>query len=295
MKRFDFTERRLYRASRGRALPTSLLATSIITGLLVGCGSHEPTGQVVAVVNGQEITVQDLQAEARGVKSNGDPRSLLPVVVARTLLAQGAHRQNLDRYPGFPSDVTRLKQDYLADKMLAATIRPAPPPSDADVRSFMDSHPLLFADRQALRVSLVKLQAKDQQEVRNLDTLDATVARLKALNIPFERNEASLDTASLPPELSQKLVVQSLGSFFTIENGGTFIAGVVNSRTPISVPPMEQIALARGSLAKFNTTRRVAEEVTELKRTANIRYQTGYAPITPRTQRSAAVAPLSAR
>lgn len=290
MIRLKLQDRPVDRTGRGRTLSAPLLATLIASGFLAGCGSHEPTGQVVAVVNGQEITVQDLQAEARGVKASGDPKGLLPIVVARTLLAQSAHKRNLDKYPGFPSDMTRLKQNFLADKMLAATIKPAPPPGDAEVRSFMSSHPWLFAQRQALRVDLIKLQSKDAQEVRDLDTLDAVASRLQSLNIPFERNEATLDTASLPTELAERLVTQPLGSYFTIGNGGTFIAGVVKERSPTVAPAAEQMALARASLEKSNTGKRVADEVAALKRTAVIRYQPGYPLASTPAARPAATA-----
>lgn len=274
MIRPDFDAQSPTRAASGVAL----VATLFVTSLLAGCGSHEPTGQVVAVVNGQEITVQDLQAEARGVRSTADPKALLPIVVARTLLAQGAHKRNLDKYPGFPSDVTRLKQNFLADKMLAASVKPASPPNDSAVREFISSHPWSFAQRQALHVDLIKMQSKDAQVVHDLDTLDAVASRLQSLNIAFERGDATLDTASLPPELAQKLVAQSLGSFFTLGNGGTFIAGVINDRSSAITPPAEQMALARASLEKSNTAKRVADEVASLKRTAVIRYQPGYSP-----------------
>jgi len=61
----------------------------LVAATLVGCTDQKPTGQVIATVNGKEITAQDLQAEYRATGINNAPQ-LLRNVIDRKLLAATA-------------------------------------------------------------------------------------------------------------------------------------------------------------------------------------------------------------
>src|SRR5277367_6372562 len=98
---------------RRKRLERAISICGVLASLAMaaGCSPHGPNGQVVATVNGQEITTQDLAAEARSSNQGGaaTKQSLLQAVIGRVLLAQEAHALQLDQTPGYPSDVTRMQ------------------------------------------------------------------------------------------------------------------------------------------------------------------------------------------
>src|SRR4029079_16187186 len=76
-------------------------------GKPVTAGS-EPTGQVVATVNGQEITLRELNAELGAAPPPIDPKAAkaaeqaaLRSIIGRKVLAGAAREQGLDKTPDF--------------------------------------------------------------------------------------------------------------------------------------------------------------------------------------------------
>ena len=74
--------------------------------ILAGC-DKEPEGQVAAVVNGDEITLQEINAEiaSANVPAGTDAKQLqrqaLNRIVERRLLAQSAREDGLDKTPEY--------------------------------------------------------------------------------------------------------------------------------------------------------------------------------------------------
>ncbi len=80
----------------------------------------KPSGQVVATVNGEEITASELRAEMRGFSSS-DPKVMkaaqqaaLQQIIVRNLLAQKAKEQKLDKTADYGLELRRGEQGLLA-------------------------------------------------------------------------------------------------------------------------------------------------------------------------------------
>jgi hypothetical protein len=102
-----------------------LLRPAIIACFLLGAGCEQagPRGQVVAVVNGEEITTAALneEAKARNILDAARPAvraALLQDLVDRKLLAQKAIEQKLDRSPRHLVAVEGMKEVLLAQDLL---------------------------------------------------------------------------------------------------------------------------------------------------------------------------------
>src|ERR1700722_14623113 len=115
------------------------LAALLVSGChrptFLGGRPKPPTGQVVAVVDGHEITVRELQAELAGVPTS-DPRQMkaveqkaLELVVGRTLLADAALKQGLDKTPDFAIQKQRAIDGLLAQTLEANVARAVPAPA----------------------------------------------------------------------------------------------------------------------------------------------------------------------
>jgi EpsD family peptidyl-prolyl cis-trans isomerase len=264
-------------------LTRSLVAAVQVCALLLGmaaCKPGGPSGQVVATVNGKEITSQDLAAEARATgNSRRSAPALLQEVIARNLLAQSAHDQKLDAYPGYPSDLVRIQQAFLADKALGKVLRPAGPPTAAAIAAFEAAHPYQFAQRSKVQVDEVRFETADNlKSMEGISDLAGVVAKLKSINAPFDRKSQTLDTAQMPDQLAERLLAAPLGQLQVFRDGNVVLGVVVLGRDPVIGPPEQEAAEASGVMAKLAVQSQVGAEVARLRAKATIAYQKGYAP-----------------
>jgi EpsD family peptidyl-prolyl cis-trans isomerase len=250
---------------------------------LAACKPGGPSGQVVATVNGKEITTQDLLSQAR---ANGnarqDPRAVLEEVIARVLLSQSAHTQKLDAYPGYPSDLVRLQQSFLAEKALQQMVKPGAPPTPAEIAAFEAAHPYLFASRAKLQVNEIRFETADNMKsLQGADNLAGVISKLKSVNTPFDQKSQTLDTAQMPTELAAHLVTVPLNQLQFFREGNVVLGIVVVQRDPIVPSPEQQSAIAGELLVKSGAQNQVKAAVAQLRAKSSIVYQKGYGPGAP--------------
>ncbi len=274
------------------------IAVASLAVLLADCNGHTPTGQVVAVVNNQEVTTQDLGAEARAdgpAAASADPKLLLQKVIARILLAQDAHKRGLDRYPGYPSDIARLQQGFLAQKLVQTTVKPVTAPQPGQLSAFMDARPFMFKDRARLTLTEVQMPGADSvKTVQGIQSMSELISRLKALNVTYKQQDRTIDSAELPPPLAQKLASEPEGQLFFVQGPDVALAIIIKSRTPISVPPEEENKIATRLLTEVSGQQQVNAAVEKLKSSAKITYQPRFAPPAPGAKAPTPAAPSAA-
>jgi EpsD family peptidyl-prolyl cis-trans isomerase len=253
----------------------------LLSAALAGCGTPAPKGQVLATVNGREVTGQDLLAEQRasGVQDGGDRRVLLQRVVSRVLLAQAAHARKLDTYPGYPSDVARVQEEFLAQKTLRSVVKPPLASTAAQVTEFMGSHPYMFASRMNIQLDEIRFQTGDGlKSLSGLNEMQAVVSRLKSLNTAFNRQTRTIDTAQLPPVVADQLAKTTIGELRLFQKDGVGVGVVVLARSPLILASDQQQTMARRLLAEGMVQGQADNELTRLRGLAKIAYQPGYAP-----------------
>jgi len=271
---------RIYRGPRLFWISASILAVSLGAA---ACSRHTPSGQVVVTVNGQEITTQDLAAEARasGSSQSNATGSLLNRVIAQTLLAQAAHSQGLDRDSGYPSDLARLKNDFLAQKELKATLKAPDKPTPADIAAFQAANPYVFRDRQNITFEEVRFETTDSMKsMEGIDSIGGVISRLKGLNVKYDQSDDVVDTSRLPKDYADKLVNEPLDKLFFVRarNSDVVAAVVVKGRAPVNVSATESDALASHLLMDAATQKQIAADIAKLTNAAKITYQPKYAP-----------------
>jgi hypothetical protein len=250
--------------------------------LTTGCSQHGIKGQVIATVNGQEITPQDLQAEARSspTLAGADSSILLQRVVARTLLAQAAHNQGVDNYPGYPSDIARLKQEFIAQRFARASLKTPPAPTPAELAKVMADNPYAFAQRQNVTIDDLTMQPP-ASAVASLVTLKYpadVITRLTRLNIPYSRRTVTLDTAKVPGPLAARLAMEPIGELFFVRNDTQLAAMTVTGRAPIVAPPEVATASATQIFEGAKVQQQIRDLVGHLRAQAKIVYGNGFVP-----------------
>ena len=142
------------------------VCTLTFTGIfsLSGCDKRlEDSGQVLARVNGEEISVHQVNFALQYARQrNTSPdagQAILETMISRQLAAQEAISLGLDRNPDVMMRLQEVRLETLASAYAADIARKLPPIRDEDVASFYREQPALFAQRRIYRLREITVPA----------------------------------------------------------------------------------------------------------------------------------------
>lgn len=268
--------------SFGKIAYVSLVAALLVTS---GCGK-KATGQVVAVVNGDEITLDELNAELNSVNlpPSADKklamRQLLQQVVDRRLLAQTAKEQGLDRDPAYITQQRRTNEDLLVRMYAKKSADTIPVPTAAEIDKYIAGHPMVFGSRTRYKLDQIRFEMPaDPSRLKSLEadhSMDAIIASLNSMGIKFQRGGSALDSGSVAPAALKQVTSLPPGEPFITPAGRQIAVSVITGTEPLPVPdaqirPLAVQALRNDSLNKIGEAR-----LKEARAKGKIEYQPGY-------------------
>lgn len=259
---------------------------SLSLTLSLSACKKEATGQVVAVVNGEEITLNELNSEIteRNVPATADKeavrKQILQQMVERRLLAQAAKEDGIDREASYIDQERRMKESLLVNMYGKKALETVAVPTTAAVDQYIASHPNMFADRTGYRLDQIRFDMpKDTsalQAINGAHSMTAIIDILKKLGITFQRGNAVVDSAQLSPEIMQKIQAIPAGEPFVIGNGNKVLVNVIIGSqkavlTPEQARPIAAQAIRQEELAKIGKDR-----LATAKAKAKVVYQKGF-------------------
>ncbi len=270
---------------RNKAIMMAGAAAALV--LIGGC-SKKPGGQVVAVVNGEEITQQELNAELQNahIPPNVDQQKVMPAllqrVVDRKLVTQLAKTDGLDKTPTYLAQSRILDENLLANQYAGKIAKTLPLPDTAAVDTFISSNPTIFGQRKRYTLNqIVFNQPSDPAFLQKLGpahTLDAIAAILTASQVQFVRGVGKLDTGAIPPEIATKIAALPPGEPFLLPDNGRIVASVIASADPVPVTPEEARPAALNILRQKALQDALGKKLEAARASAKISYEDGFAP-----------------
>lgn len=264
-----------------------MVASAAAIVLLAGC-DKKPGGQVVAVVNGQEITQQDLNAELQGatIAPTADKKvvmaQVLQRVIDRTLLVQKAKAEGLDKSPAYLSQLRRAEDGLVVNLLTTKAAKGIALPDAGAVDNFMSQNPTLFVARKIYKLDqIVFAQPSDASVLRQLEpahTLEAVQTILTAAGIQYTRGAAQLDTASIAPEIAAKIAALPAGEPFIVPDKGRVIASVITGMTSNPTPAAQARPAALELLRQQALGSAMQKQLEAARSAAKIDYQPNFAP-----------------
>lgn len=250
------------------SLPAMLVMTAFV---LAGCNSAskpaqtsaQPSGQVIAKVGTEDVTIHELQNELRhrGVAPDKirdeDTKATLIDIVRRKSLAQRAQAAGLDREPTVLLDIIRAREQLLAGAILQRDVQAKVGAiGKSDIDRFENANPDSFQQRVRFDVDQVTISAATispefAEAVKNAASLDLIEQQAAAAKIPYVRGKSAVFTGDIPPELADRLRKRKDSDIFFVRTGAggsTFFK--VLSETPD--PLTGEAAQQRASLALRN-------------------------------------------
>lgn len=266
------------------------VALSAVAALLVvgGCGK-KPGGQVIAVVGDEEITQQELRAEAMtaapGAAQDFEAAApaLLQRVIERNLLAEYARDEGLDRGPEYVARRRQLEQTLLASLAARKLAGEPKAPTEAEVRKFMADAPTWFAGRERLTLDQLSFPTPaDQSQIKaltELNSVDAIFAKLRTDGVKVTRGRTVLDTGSIDPFVGKQIAALPNGEIFDLSTNGSTFIGTIVARTPNPTPADQAVQAASDALIRAKSGKTVSDKVAELRKAAKVTYAPAYQPI----------------
>jgi EpsD family peptidyl-prolyl cis-trans isomerase len=264
---------------------SAVVLVGLVTIVVAGCGKKDKSAtQVVASVDGEEITVQQINSilsKARGVTPENLPKAKVDILgglVEQQIAINLAVSKKMDRSPEVVTALEAARREILARAALEQIAAGAEKPSDDEAKKYYAEHPELFSARRVFNLQEIALgkQPANIEQIRShvtaSKTMEEIAAWMKTQNIQFSANAGSRPAEQVPLEILPKLHQFKDGQIELIEGKeGFLVMRVVSS---ISQPVSEAQSLP--TIKVFLSNQRGAEAVnlakSELKAKAKIEY-----------------------
>ena len=246
----------------------SALVLGIGLALMASACNKKAEGQTVAIVNGEEITAAELNAELAATNAGqgadkAEVRSrVLQAMIDRRLLAQQAKKDGIDKSPDFLNRQRKANEDLLINMLASRQIDTAKLPSNQEIERYQASRPQMFANRE--QWSLDQLSFSMPTDPASAEgARRCPVARrdrrrsLTDAGLTYNKQKNRLDTAIIPQTIYGQLASRPRRTEpFVIPVGNIAVASVVIARDPAPVTgeqakPMAVAAMRREQASKF--------------------------------------------
>ena len=281
----------------------AILLTSAAAAMLflAACdkAAKAPEGQVVATVDGTDVTIHELNAELALIPNRGGdaPRKLvesvaLARVLERKMLAAEAEKLKLDKTPQFLLAKERTAEGLLVQALQADIQRKVPAATREAAQKFVADNLQVFGDRKIFTLDQIQFLRPaniDQLGLKDAKTM-ADVERILAdANVEFRRAPQQIDSLTVNPALTNEIIKITASS-----NGEPFMfadqpAGApapviyVNNVTATKSQPFtgeKAISYAQNVLQRQNVQKSLADTLKTYQADykAKIVYGKGYGP-----------------
>ena len=288
--------------------------------VMAGCSKHDEASkggsQVVAKVNGSEITVHQLnfalsklgKLDQSQVKAASE--KVLQQMVDMELLKQKSVDEKLDRDPNVLQVLEATKQQVLAQAYMQKVAAKQGTPSAADIQKFYDTHPELFSERNVYVIQEFAVQDGTQHVseieagINAAKTPEDIAKWLQDNKYVFNVNASRKAAEQLPLELLKQLNALKAGDTLVVKSPQALVLLYLAKvdRQPVSFdnakPVIQQFLVNSGQQTL------IKNEVASLRKEAKVEFYGDFskmtlnadtpAPAVPAAKpESAAVAPAS--
>jgi EpsD family peptidyl-prolyl cis-trans isomerase len=248
----------------------------------------QPTGQVVATVNGEEITSLELRNELNGFSST-DPKIMkagqdqaLQQIIVRDLLAQRAHDQKLDKLPQYSLQVRRGQRTLLAQMYESKLFGNVAPPTRKEAEDYVINNPDKFAKRRVYILDrlVTSTDRVPKEKIPSIKTLEELRAYLDSQNAPYQETVATVDTMNSDANTIKGIDNLPAGEVFVFAQGNALVFNHVFQVREVPFRGELAISYAIDQLRRSQAEDFVRTQILGMRRSAesSITYAKGYKP-----------------
>lgn len=264
------------------------IVLAIVLAFIVSSCERKAEGQTVAVVNNEEITAADLNAELASENlpassATKEARSAaLQLLINRRLLEQQARSEGIDKSPEFLNRERRMTEQLLISMLVSRQVNTAQVPTPDQISKFEADHPGVFSKREiwTLQQVIYPLPKSDalKAKLNAANTLDDVTRALNAAGIQFTTATRQVDSAMIPPNNYAQIMTLKQGEPFIANGPDKAVASIITARQPALLPEDKARQVALEGIRRDQVNKFVDDRVKSLKATAKIEYQPGFGP-----------------
>lgn len=277
--------------------------------VMAGCSKHDEASkggsQVVAKVNGSEITVHQLnfalsklgKLDQSQVKAASE--KVLQQMVDMELLKQKSVDEKLDRDPNVLQVLEATKQQVLAQAYMQKVAAKQGTPSAADIQKFYDTHPELFSERNVYVIQ--EFAVKDgTQHVSEIEaginaakTPEEIAKWLQDNKYVFNVNASRKAAEQLPLELLKQLNALKAGDTLVVKSPQALVLLYLAKvdRQPVNFdnakPVIQQFLVNSGQQTL------IKNEVASLRKEAKVEFYGDFSKMTLNADTTAPAVPVA--
>lgn len=273
----------------GRKTLWMVVACAVVLSACGKSDERKPATQVAAKVNGDEISVHQINTAlmSAGV-ATADPkqagRQVLERLIDQQLLIQKATEAKLDRDANVLTAIENARRQILAQAYVERTVTEAARPTGEDIKKYYADHPELFRDRRLYRFQEV-LASVDSEE--KMQKLQAALDKMKSLNevTNYLRGQGMPFNVSFTLKASEQMPAPLLGKVRQLKPGDILFFPAGNNAVIVLIGGSQELPLSEAEAAPYifqvlSTQKRAEqanEEVKRLRTAAKVEYLGDYA------------------
>ncbi|WP_416908770.1 MAG: hypothetical protein ACMVO5_03915 [Polymorphobacter sp.] len=200
-------------ATKLHLVPIAALALA-----LAACGEKDaaiPDGQVVATVDGKDVTIHEVNAEIGLIRAPADtPRKFLEQValarvIERKMLAAEARGKELDNRPQFLLSKVRAEEGLLVQALQADIQGQVPQTTREAAQKYIEENPQVFAERRIFAIDQIQFLRPDNLErlpLADAKTMGEVERILVDNEIEYRRAPQQVDTLTINPKLTTEIL-----------------------------------------------------------------------------------------
>ena len=201
----------------------TLLLAAVASLALTACNKEAkgPEGQVVATVDGKDVTIHEVNAEigGMGVQAQNAPRKLVEAValarvIERKMLSNEARAKKLDQSPQYVLAKSRNDENLLVQALQAEVAGKVGQTPREAAQKFISDNAVMFADRRVMtldQIQFLRTPAIASIPLKDAKTMQEVEKMLIENNIDYRRAPQQIDTLVLDPRLSLEFIKLSKG------------------------------------------------------------------------------------
>lgn len=294
-------------SSRHLVLLATVLCAALATVACSKGSDKKSTSQVAVKVNGEELSVHQVDLVMRRQAANVPPgqqdaaaKRILEGLVDQELAAQAAKKDKLDQDPRIVQQMEAAKRDVLARAYLERLGEKVTEPSSDEIDRYYETHPNLFSQRRLYSLQETNFSIDPQKAAAMKTRLEATTSLekmnevLRGDSVQFTARQTSVSAEDVPLAILDQLAALKEGqSLVLTRDGAGRVLTLINAQlAPVGPVPAKR--LISGYLTNDRKRTALQQGVKALREQGKIEYQGRYAELVSGAASAPDAAPVAA-
>lgn len=274
---------------------TKTLSKSLRRGALIAGGAlalfgisgcdKKAEGQVVAIVNGDEITSQEVNGALGAAAAQGEPdqqmrNAALNQLIDRRLLAGVARDEGVESSPEYILRKRTMEEGLLVQMMGEKAARDNKQPSAQQIDQMIAENPQAFADRTVFALDQIIFPMPPRRDVFDAltpaKTMAEVVTTLNKFGIKFQRGNNAIDSANLPPAVFQQFKRVGSSEPLVVPAGRSVTVAMITRSEAAPLTGQAARSVAANAYTKREVEKSLKAKLDAARKSGEIEYQAGF-------------------